>query len=241
MTGKTHRVGGVLSVLSGFLLLDSNGMLLSNINPAIQLVAMYPFAIYGSTFSDLDHNWDSSPSKDVVSYVINKSLHLTTKVVNTLGEDSKVSKVLSIFNARHRSWQTHSDLFLFLMVCLCLSLFSSNANMIDVEILRLISSGFTLGVISHLILDMITPEGIWSILLVAINKLINIFSHSSRKFRRLRKRKIFTEKLSLVPNTEFFRTGGTWETLIRSIMWAVCLILLFKVIYNFCPYTISFN
>ena len=56
MTGKTHRVGGMLCVLGGFTILDSKGMLLGNVSPMIQLVMMYPFALYGSVVSDLDHH-----------------------------------------------------------------------------------------------------------------------------------------------------------------------------------------
>ena len=67
MTGKTHRVGGMLCCLGGYTLLEANGMLLGDVNPLLQLTIMYPFAIYGSTVSDLDHHWQSAPSKDIVS------------------------------------------------------------------------------------------------------------------------------------------------------------------------------
>ena len=37
MTGKTHRVGGMLCVLGGFTYLESKGFLLINVNPLLQL------------------------------------------------------------------------------------------------------------------------------------------------------------------------------------------------------------
>ena len=78
MTGKTHRVGGMLCVLGGFTYLESKGLLLRNVNPLLQLTVMYPFALYGSIVSDLDHNANSIPSKDIVSIAINRVLHLTS-------------------------------------------------------------------------------------------------------------------------------------------------------------------
>lgn len=226
MTGKTHRVGGVLCVLGGYTLLESNGLLLGNVSPLVQLVVMYPFAIYGSTVSDLDHNWHSSPSKDVVSLAINKVLHLTNGVVDRVGENTRYSKFLSIFDAKHRSWQTHSDLFLALMVIISAILIKGSAVTSDALILRLISIGLILGIISHLFLDMLTPEGIWSI--------------TSTFIRKVSKNKLVPQKISLVPDSVYFRTGGEWEKLVRSVMWVLCLILFLKIAISMSPYGFTF-
>ena len=83
MTGKTHRVGGMIWVLGGFTYLESKGLLLRNVNPLLQLTVMYPFALYGSIVSDLDHNANSIPSKDIVSVAINRVLHLTSGLKET--------------------------------------------------------------------------------------------------------------------------------------------------------------
>lgn len=226
MTGKTHRVGGMLCVLGGYSLLESNGMLLGNVSPLVQLAVMYPFAIYGSVVSDLDHHWNSAPSRDLVSLVINRVLHLSSGIVDKVGENSPIAKPLSIFNAKHRSWQTHSDLFLIFMIAFSFNLMNSSSMTADAVIIRLIALGLILGIISHLLLDMLTPEGIWCI--------------STSLIGKVTKNKLIPQKISLVPNTKFFRTGGAWESIVRLIMWLICLVLFFKIVFSVSPYTISF-
>ena len=202
------------------MLLRDNGMLLGNVDPLLQLTVMYPFAIYGSTVSDLDHNWDSCPSKDIVSYLINKILHLTTNI------NKDKTNVLSLFNAKHRSWQTHSDMFLVLMMLVGGVLMGNSINTADQVILRLITVGMVLGILSHMVLDMLTPEGIWCILFVAVRKAFNI--------------RFLPRKISFVPNTEFFRTGGTWERIIRWLMWVACFFLFVNIILTSTSYGMDF-
>lgn len=226
MTGKTHRVGGMLCVLGGFTLLESKGMLLGNVNPVLQLAVMYPFAIYGSVVSDLDHDWNSVPCRDVVSLGINKVLHLASGVRDTIGDRSPLSKALSIFDAKHRSWQTHSDLFLFIMIIVMSNLMSSSTNSVDVAIIRLIFTGLIMGVISHLFLDMLTPEGIWSFITLFLRKVTG--------------KRVFPDKVSLVPDSKFFRTGGAWEGIVRRVLWVLCLILFLRILISISPYSISF-
>lgn len=219
MQGKTHRVGGVLSALAGYAILEGNGMLISNVEPVLQLAVMYPFAIYGSIVSDLDHNWNSAPAKDPFSWCINKVLHLTTGLRQKSGK--KLNSALSVFDAKHRSWQTHSDLFLFVFIALSFFIGSSSIVGASSIIFKLIMLGFTLGLISHLILDSLTPEGIWFIV-------PSIIRRKKVSFR-------------LVPKSKFFATGGSWERLIRSIMWVIIIFLSIYVIYTMSPYRISFN
>lgn len=226
MTGKTHRVGGMLCVLGGFTLLESKGMLLGNVNPVLQLAVMYPFAIYGSVVSDLDHDWHSVPCRDVVSLGINKVLHLASGVRDTIGDRSSLSKALSIFDAKHRSWQTHSDLFLFIMIIVMSNLMSSSTNSVDIAIIRLIFTGLIMGVISHLFLDMLTPEGIWSFITLFLRKVTG--------------KRVFPDKVSLVPDSKFFRTGGAWEGIVRRVLWVLCLILFLRILISISPYSISF-
>lgn len=200
MTGKTHRIGGVVVCLSGYLLLKNEGMLIANMNPMLQLGIMYPFAIYGSVVSDLDHHWKSAPSKDPVSWVINKALHIAPHSESTL------------LNAKHRSWQTHSDLFLFLMIALGMYLTINCGGSVDAVFIRLIFMGLTFGIVSHLILDMLTPAGIWSILLMTLKRLFNLRG--------------LPDKLVLVPSSSFFATDGQWEHGVRMVLWVISFILL---------------
>lgn len=218
MQGNTHRVGGALSCLLGYTILYNKGMIMQDVNPLLQLTVMYPFAIYGSVVSDLDHNWNSAPAKDPISEGINGLLHLTTGIRKKTGSKNPI---LSVLDAKHRSWQTHSDLFLFMFVLLGIWLCSGtvvNANLI---ILKLVSIGFILGLISHLILDSLTPQGIWCII-------PSIIGRKKVAFR-------------LVPRTKFFATGGSWEVLIRTVMYISIIILGIYIVYTMSPYRVSFK
>lgn len=225
MTGKTHRVGGMLCVLGGFTYLESKGLLLRNVNPLLQLTVMYPFALYGSIVSDLDHNANSIPSKDIVSVAINRVLHLTSGLNESTGGRNKV---FGLLDAKHRSWQTHSDLFLVaLMYALYQMVMETKLATVESVIWSLVGMGFILGVISHLVLDMITPEGIWSFILVGISKVTG--------------KRLMPKKLRLVPDSKFFSTGGPWEILVRNILWICCVVLFIRLIYLMTPYRITFN
>lgn len=225
MTGKTHRVGGMLCVLGGFTYLESKGLLLRNVNPLLQLTVMYPFALYGSIVSDLDHNANSIPSKDIVSVAINRVLHLTSGLNESTGGRNKM---FGLLDAKHRSWQTHSDLFLVaLMYALYQMVMETKLATVESVIWSLVGMGFILGVISHLVLDMITPEGIWSFILVGISKVTG--------------KKLIPKKLRLVPDSKFFSTGGPWESLVRNVLWICCVVLFIRLIYLMTPYRITFN
>ncbi len=253
MTGETHRAGGVLCSVVGFILLKKHGLLLQDVNEVIQFAVIYPFCMWGSTASDLDHNPESCPSKDLVSKGINRTLHLTTPVYRKLDDNLnnnqkrtnvayKSSKLLS---ANHRSWQTHSDLILFIFIFLLSRILNDNIgyglSVVDTSILSLVFMGITLGIISHLILDMLTPEGIWCVFGITLNKI----------FRSLFKRniKVFPEKLHIVPKAKFFATGSNWELFVRktlkvltvvSIIYIIGWMILPSLGYEI-PYEISFS
>lgn len=146
MLGKTHHAGGTVAALVAFEVMRSKGWLIPDCNEFVQLLIMYPFASFGSIFSDLDHGADSISSKDPVAIGINKVLRMT--------------------GAKHRSWQTHSllvtggfCLFLFALVFLGNNLIGVSGA-IDWACLRLATIGFICGVLSHLILDAFTTAGI---------------------------------------------------------------------------------
>lgn len=214
MTGETHRAGGAVISVVGFLMLRQHSLLLPDVNEGLQLLVMYPFTMWGSVASDLDHHWDSCPAKDAPSWCINKALHLGTPVRKA--RDSLINgkkgigyKLLGILDASHRSWQTHSDLTLLSIIFLLWSVMTTKHGT-DLAILSLILTGIGLGVVAHLILDILTPQGIWSCLFVGINKLISLVLHKDVI--------LLPEKIHLVPNIGFFATGGMWETAIRRLL-----------------------
>lgn len=220
MTGASHRVGGMLAALAGYSILHSKGMLIADVNPVLQLAVIYPFAIYGSVFPDLDHGKDSIPSQDICSIAVNRLLHLSTSLRDKNGKQKL--PVLSVFDAKHRSWQTHSDLFLLVTLALSVSLISGYAGSANGIILRLVATGFILGVISHLILDMLTTDGIWSIVVVLLRRVFNL--------------KNLPSKIHLVPKSGFFATDGPWEGLVRRIMWVLNIILFIRILYSMLPF-----
>lgn len=219
MTGSTHRAGGMLVSIVGFAILREKGLLLPDVNEGLQWLVMYPFTMWGSVASDLDHHWESCPQKDYPSRLVNMALHITKPVKSlldkTLTEGQKkhniVYKVADTFNASHRSWQTHSDLTLFVMLYLLYVIFTGGIQgfgAVDTAISSLVLTGICLGIIAHFILDSITPEGIWMIGLVILNKILQMFNPRIN----------IPQKLHLVPHSKFFATGGKWEQLIQKVL-----------------------
>lgn len=188
MLGKTHHAGGTAAALIAFEVMRAKGWLLPDCNEFVQLLMMYPFVSFGSIFSDLDHGPDSIPSKDPVAIAINKVLRLT--------------------GAKHRSWQTHSLLvtggfcgLLFALVFLG-NVYFNNLGAVDWMLLRLAVIGFIVGVVSHLVLDFLTPQGI----------------HICPGF-----------KLRAVPKKAFFATGGKWEKIVFVLLVILIVVLVLKI------------
>ena len=249
MTGKTHKAGGMLVSIIGFAMLREKGLLLPDVNEGLQWLVMYPFTMWGSIASDFDHHWDSCPQKDIPSKCVNLALHITKPVKKsldkTLSESEKkhslIYKVADTFNASHRSWQTHSDLTLFAMLYLLHSVMTGvfvNFSAVDTAISSLVLTGLCLGIIAHLILDSITPEGVWLVIPIILEKLLKLFNP----------RVNIPKKLSFVPNTKFFSTGGKWEELIQKVLnvatvVAVIWLLVVSIqpfLSNLIPYEIKF-
>ena len=244
MTGKTHRAGSFICSTVGFILLKDNNMLIDGVNEGLQWLVMYPFCYWGSVASDLDHNSHAIPMKDPISTLVNKLLHLTAPLRKSLEKSGDTKSVLykfsKFFDASHRSWQTHSDLtlisLLFLMYCVLNGKFALGAA--DSLLLSLVLMGVTIGLVTHLILDMLTTDGVWSIFLVVLGRI----------FRKINPRiKHFPEKLRLVPRWHFFRTNGSWEIFVQKVLKIlnVCatLYLLWTLlgIGNLIPYEINFR
>ena len=248
MQGKTHKQGGMLISILGYAYLKQKGLLLPDMNEALQWLIMYPFCMWGSVASDLDHHWDSCPEKDYPSWIVNKALHITAPIQKTLDKtlsesDKKtnlVYKIADTFNAKHRSWQTHSDLtlwVLFYIMNLVLHNSSLSLGAIDVTVLRLVITGLAFGIIAHFILDMLTPEGIWIMPLVWLNKFLQLFNTGIK----------IPRKIHLVPYTKnkFFATGNGWEQLVRKLLKVATFLALLWFLYTqlipYLPYELDFS
>ena len=214
MTKKTHESGGMLFSVIGFYLLSSRNLLLSDVNMVLQWLIIYIFCQWASTISDNDHHWASCPHRDFLGFIFYFTIHIGSPILKLLvrcgvSKTSKIYKFFSIFSARHRSWQTHSDLTLFCVVYCLFKIMRGEIlqlNAVDTAIASLVLTGISMGVLAHLVLDAITPKGIW----LFIPMVINLFMEGNKK--------PMIEKLVLVPKTEYFSTGGSWEDLVRKFL-----------------------
>lgn len=251
MTKKTHANGGMLCSILGFMLLRQKGLLLDGVNEFLQWLVIYPFAYWGSTAMDLDHHWQSCPTHDYPSFIVYRLLHIGKPLEDFVKRISKkpdknlLYKLGRLFNAHHRSWQTHSDLTLFLLVYTLIKIYSRDlvlGGTVDTAILTLVLTGLVIGTLAHLVLDMLTPEGITLIIPKILNLLLKAVG--VKKFR-------IPDVLRLVPRRKFFTTGNnnTWEILIQktvrflttvSLVWFV-LTLVHPLIIKILPFTLSFG
>jgi membrane-bound metal-dependent hydrolase YbcI (DUF457 family) len=193
MMGKTHRAGGCLAMLLAFNAMKSHGWLVDDINPLVQLCVMYPAASWGSIFPDVDQSAETIPEKTPFMVLFNKILHL--------GE------------VRHRSWQTHSLLLTSLFVGLMtLALhFVTIYGFFDLSetsltILKLMLMGFTVGIASHLILDMFTFQGVR----LGVKKWIR-----------------------LVPHKDAFKTNTPYEKGVRIVLYLAIIAVIGYDIYGY--------
>lgn len=224
MTGKTHQLGGELGAVLGFVLLKENSFLLSDANPYLQLIAMYPFSLWGAKAMDLDHHGDSLPMHDVLSVTISRVLHITYKPYKKMKEKlesaeispSRKRKIRRSFwykfckwaNASHRSWQTHSELVLIVLVAVLWWVINlSVTGTTNIVLLYIMIVGAGMGMLSHLVLDALTTDGIH----LVIFRLINITLLGKSKFQ-------LPEKLHLVPKSGAFSCESNWESFIGKLL-----------------------
>lgn len=250
MQGPTHRDGGTAAALGGYLLLQTGvigvGSIeglsadISAISPLLGLVVMYPFAVWGSTAPDLDHEpgsvWDdlkpgkktsghTIPSKDIVSRNISYILHLGKRFRTKHGHSIPGMGAL---DCKHRSWQTHSEVPL-LLCLLAFYLFSNyqlGLSSYDIALANLVVYGLGFGFVAHLFLDLLTPEGLPFATGILINRIVRA--------------KVLPEKIKVVPHVKpkvkgepgFFSTGGKWEVFIFWILRVLNLVLLSAIVYR---------
>ena len=229
MEGKTHRIGGTVCAMAGFVTLKDSGYLLSSelISPALQFLVIYTAGIYGGMWPDNDHHWESSPLKDPASWLQNKVMHIANAPYKRLDEKmsskqkkrSMLYKTLKFMRGIHRSWQTHSEFTLLMILWLMMSpTLLGFTGRFDSVLWLLIVTGFGLGVISHIILDMLTTEGVR----FALGVFIKVFFPSVPIFTTIR----------LVPGISAFKTGSEWEMAIRKALSLIQYALLIMVLLD---------
>lgn len=206
MMGKTHRIGGTVAMLLSYSYMVKHNMTVESINPVVQLLVMYPCCMWGAVAPDLDQSDEAIPIKAPVSILIHKILYL--------------GKV------RHRSWQTHSLLVTGGFIALLFGLLAlvNNYGLFGLDptaliLLKLMLMGLTVGVASHLILDMMTYEGIH---LIPPTK-----SGGKKKSHWIR----------LVPHTDAFKTDTFYEKTVRVLLYVFAAGYTLYLLYvSFTPY-----
>lgn len=125
-----------------------------------------------------------------------------------------INKILHIGKCTHRSWQTHCILITGGICALLISLlhfiqvcFPTALSSNDFSILMTIIFGLVAGLGSHLILDMLTTAGVHLVPGIMIR---------------------------LVPKSEKFKTGGTWEKIVRVILYIALVPIILLIIKEFC-------
>ena len=180
MTEKTHAVGSLVFATGAFLIMDQCKLL----DPQIAKIAQYgiitPYALWGAQIPDFDQD---NPNR------------IVTNPINRL-----IMDLFKVLNAKHRGLLSHilpvilSGITFLLM---CLPFFTFYVQGTSLDVLRLMVLGLFLGLLSHLILDMCTKDGIY-------------FGHY---------------RIALVPKMDVFKTGTAYEKTFRKILYAVCCIL----------------
>lgn len=143
MTAKTHVLGGMTFALGGFIYLKQTSMLIPDVNEALQIGIILPYAIWTSTVPDLDQNRDSLAYSSPINLAI--------------------QKVFAVIGAGHRSPKSHVYPMLLSLVLYVATLFGfsfSNFNSAEITIIGLISLGIFLGLASHFLLDLMTRQGL---------------------------------------------------------------------------------
>ena len=115
-------------------------------------------------------------------------------------------------------------------------------NAVETVIITLVLTGLSMGTLAHLVLDMLTPEGINLIIPKILNSLLKVVGVKTFHV---------PDVLRLVPRHKFFATGekNSWEVLVQktlkflttvSLVWFI-LVLVEPIVMRLLPFTISFN
>lgn len=180
MTEKTHAVGSLVFATGAFLIMDKCNMLDTQIVKIAQYGIITPYALWGTQIPDFDQD---NPNR------------IVTNPVNRL-----IMDLFKVLGAKHRGIISHVlPIFLSGIVCLLmqLSIITFGMHKLSLDVLHLMLLGLFLGLLSHLILDMCTKDGIY----------------------------VCGKRVALVPKTDIFKTGSPYEKTFRSVLYIVCCIL----------------
>lgn len=219
MMGKTHKAGGALGAVLAIQFVASNPYVTGDMGIVSKFLVTYPWTLMACTWSDLDLDWSCVEDKNPLNLAIYKMLHIFNGAYDRC-ENSDCSKrkkfILRILKCSHRSWQTHSDLTLVLLLLMLKSVTSGGIlskliTQMDCYVISLALTGILIGVISHLFLDMLNPEGIKCILFTVVYAV-----YLKIRYKNLEKFKFIP--LKLVPNSSKFNADTDYGKFIGSVL-----------------------
>lgn len=143
MTGNTHKQYAICGAFIAAIIIHKLG--LSEVNYYLALIILLLTAKKGAIFPDIDHDWRNVKDKTVISWLLNKLIHLT--------------------NGKHRSWQTHS---IDIVALGCLMAYflpdilytMGKISLVNKEVTYIVTFGFMSGWVSHIVSDMLTSSGV---------------------------------------------------------------------------------
>lgn len=177
MTGVTHKEYSVTFGLIAMIIIGVFG--LNEVNILIQTPIILLFSKLGAKFPDLD-------------------IELGEKECTFL--EKLINRLIYFTGGKHRSWQTHSwDICLIFCLASIITpkiLYIHYVTEVEMEILTIMLVGFSIGWVSHLFSDMLTPAG------------VRVLFWWRYKIRFVPKKFMWQE----------FRTGSNWEILNRKVV-----------------------
>lgn len=186
MTAKTHVLGGMTLALGGFMYLDSSGLLIPDVNKVLQFGIIMPYAMWASTLPDLDQDKDSTAQNSPINFVI--------------------QKFFNVIGAGHRSAKSHIApviISLLLYLAIAFNFIFRSFNGTEITIIGLMVLGLFLGLFSHMLLDMMTKQGL----------------------------RVGGVVLRIVPEADIFSTGSLYESMVRRALYIiVCVLLVLTII-----------
>lgn len=145
--GKTHVLGGMAFGLGSYLAMKETGILVAGVPDIAQLGVMLPYAIWGSTFPDLDQENHQKAEDNPINLVF--------------------QKVFKAFGVKHRGAGSHVIPALAATAASGVLWWWMQIGKVPISIAStiglLVCIGFACGVVSHLILDCFTMAGVHGI------------------------------------------------------------------------------
>ncbi len=187
MLGKTHTLGGSALALGSFLVLQEAGLLNIDLDAPAKLLCILPYSIWGATAPDLD--------REDMDVAMASPINLA------------IQKAFKLIGAGHRSAKSHVYPAILILLLTVVSLFGVNifsvqyVNSLAVYCAVLI--GISAGLLSHLLLDMCTKDGI----------------------------KYKGKRYAFVPELDAFKTGSVYEKTFRHILYIIN-VLLFILLFS---------